>query len=732
MSRIWTIARREVRAMFDQPTGYVLLVVFLGINAFMFFRNAYLVNTASLRPMLDMMPWVFLFFVPAVAMRSLAEDNRSGLLEIVLAQPISEAELVIGKYLGVVVALFLALATTLFVPIGLALGSELQWGPVIAQYIGAALLAAGFAGIGVWASSLTRSQITAFILAVPVMFLLILVGLDPLLVGLPPALGTIAARLGVLSHFQSIGRGVLDLRDVLYFVSLAAIFLTLAYAVVLRRRMAPGGPGARRLRLGAAMLVGVLVVINLAGAEIGGRLDLTPGKAYTLSRATRDIARSLEDIVTIKVFASKDLPSEFALQKRDVDDLLDDLAGSSDGKIRIVEKDPADDPTAAEDARNLGIVPVEFNVVGQSELQVKNGYFGLVVSHADRNEPIPFVQRSDDLEYRLASMIRSMTRTTKPKVALLTDPQAGSFGNLRRQLEQSYVVEQPNLADGASSLEGYAAVIAASLADSLDPGSVDQVKRYLAGGGSALVMESGMQIAPQAPMAQGRTVGWNPVLADFGVQIAQDMVYDLRANQMIGVPTNFGRLLRPYPYFLRAQSTRSTPINSELTEVGLAWTSSIDTTAGKGAVPLLLTSDAAGVSSGFAMIDPSQQDYPTTDLATRVLGVQVADSAGGRVVVVGNSMFATDEFLQRSPENLVFALNAVDWLAQDEALIAIRAKDRRPPPILFSSEGMKDAVKYFNVAGLPILIALIGVVRLMRRRKLALVPYKPLAAGGAS
>ncbi len=230
MNRIWTIARREVKALFDQPTGYVLLIVFLAINAFMFFRNAYLSNTASLRPMLDFMPWVFLFFVPAVAMRSLAEDIRSGLLEIVLAQPISEAELVIGKYLGVLLVLLGALGTTLLIPIGLELGSELQWGPVVAQYLGAALLAAGFAGIGVWASSLSKSQITAFILAVAVMFVLILVGLDPLLVGLPPFLGTIAARLGVLSHFESIGRGVLDLRDVLYFLSLAAVFLALAYA----------------------------------------------------------------------------------------------------------------------------------------------------------------------------------------------------------------------------------------------------------------------------------------------------------------------------------------------------------------------------------------------------------------------------------------------------------------------------------------------------------------------
>ena len=240
MRRIWTIASRELRALFDLPTGYVLLVVFLAINGFLYFRQAYLSNTASLRPMLDLLPWEFLFFVPAVTMRSLAEDLRGGQIEVVLAQPVSELELLLGKYLGSVLFLWTALALTLAIPLGLSAGSDLPWGTVFGQYVGAALLSAGFAGIGVWASSLSRSQITAFIVGAGLMFVLVLVGLDPLLVGLPAGLGAIAARIGVLSHFQSLGRGVVDLRDVIYFVSLASIFLALAYGALLGRKLAPG------------------------------------------------------------------------------------------------------------------------------------------------------------------------------------------------------------------------------------------------------------------------------------------------------------------------------------------------------------------------------------------------------------------------------------------------------------------------------------------------------------
>src|SRR5207244_10902406 len=123
----------------------------------------------------------------------------------------------------------------------------------------------------------TTNQVTAFILAVAVMFVLILVGLDPLIVGLPPRLGAIAASLGVLSHFTGIDRGVIDLRDTVYFVTLAALFLLLAYFALIPRTLTARGAWLQRLRLGTVLLAAALVVVNLFGRHIGGRIDLTPG-----------------------------------------------------------------------------------------------------------------------------------------------------------------------------------------------------------------------------------------------------------------------------------------------------------------------------------------------------------------------------------------------------------------------------------------------------------------------
>jgi ABC-2 type transport system permease protein len=413
MSRVWTVARRELKALFDHPTGYILLIVFLVVNNFLFFRQVFLMGAASLRPMLDLLPWLLLFLVPAVTMRALADDARTGTLEVVLAQPLSEFELVLGKYLGALLFLWAGLALTLLVPVGLSLGADLPVGVIVAQYVGAMLLVAGLSGVGLWASSLTRNQITAFIVGVGVMFLLVLVGLDPLIVGLPPALGVIAARLGVLSHFANIARGVIDLRDAVYFLSLAAVFLILAYAAVLGRKLPRGAPAARRLQLGTAALVAATVVVNLLGGYIRGRLDLTPGRAYTLSPATRQIVHNLDDIVTIRLFASRDLPPQVSLLKRDVDDLLRDLRSASGGKVRIVERDPASSDEGRADARAAGVPPIQFNVVGQSQLQIREGYMGLAIQYADAQEAIPVIQRTDERSRRAGEIIRRSQRVAR-------------------------------------------------------------------------------------------------------------------------------------------------------------------------------------------------------------------------------------------------------------------------------------------------------------------------------
>ena len=738
MKAVWTIARRELKAMFDHPTGYILLVVFLVVNDFLFFRQAYLMHLATLRPMLDLMPWVFLFFVPAVTMRALAEEIKSGTLEVVLAQPITELELLLGKYVGQVLFLWVALALTLPVPVLLSLGADMQVGVVFAQYVGAALLAAGLAGVGVWTSSLTRNQITAFIAAVAIMFVLVLVGLDPLIVGLPPLLSTVAADLGVLSHFQNIGRGVIDLRDAIYFTTLAAIFLLLAYLAMMSRKLTRRGEAVKRLRLGVAMLVAAMVVLNLFGREIGGRLDLTPGHAFTLSRATKQLLGHLPDLVTIRVFASSQLPPQVAPTERDLRDMLSDYRSAGHGKVRVVYADPGSDSALKHQAQALGIPAVQFNVVGRSELSVKQGYLGLAVEYAGKDKTIPFLQQTNDLEYRLTSFIRALTITRRPRVALATPaatrpmPQQPSgdgvtFSQLRQGLGANYAVRSIELGNDSLHLDSTKVVVVAGSPDSLSDLERQQITAFLSHGGSALIMAGGMRLPQRTMFATARTVPWNALLAPYGVKIRSDMVYDLASNERVALPAQFGRILVQYPYWVEALSTKATPLNEESDGLFLPWSSSLDVSgARKGTVtPLFVTSKAAGVTVQQAFLQPTQH-FPTDSLSRRVMAVEINGLAGdtakgptGRLVVVGSDDFAGDRNVQNAPENLQLALNAVDWLAQDTALIGIRAKNRTPPPLVFTSVTLEDFVKYANIIGVPLLLIAWGGMRLWRRKRLA-------------
>ena len=740
MNAIKAIARRELRALFDQPTAYILLVVFLGVNDFLCFRQVELYGVASLRPMLDLLPWLLLFLVPAVTMRALAEDARSGIIEVVLAQPITELELLIGKYVGQILFLWIALAATITIPLGLAFGAHLDIGILIAQYVGAALLVAGLAGIGVWSSSVTKNQVTAFIVGVLVMFALVLVGLDPLLVGLPAGLGDVAASLGVLPHFQQIARGVIDLRDAVYFVTLAAIFIALAYLGLAGRKLAPAGQELRRLRLGTSLAVVGLVVLNLFGRHIGGRLDLTPGGEYSLSRATKGMLQQLPDLVTIKLFASSSLPPEIAFLRRDVDDLLGDYRSAGKGKVRVVVLDPTHDSSAARQAEALQIPPVQFNVVGQGSLQMKEGYLGLAVQFANGTRQIPFIRKSDDLEYRLTSFIRELTQTSKPVLGWIRVGEAGSpngdvsFGSVQEALGRSYDLRTIALAADTSIPAQTKVLVLSGSVDSLPPAQLAPLQAFLARGGNILLMAGGMTRAPQGQFAMSRPVGWNALTRTLGVSIRSDMVYDIAANAQVGLPSQFGQVVLPYPLWPRGISTKASVIDAELPSVLLPWTSSIDTAgAPKGTVtPLLVTSKLAGLMQQNVILSP-QQDFSRTNTAQRILAVQVQPKApgAGRLVVVGNGDFASDHFAQNSPENAVFVLNAVDWLAQDEALISIRSKDRTPPPLAFTNAALRGAVRYGNIIGVPLVVALFGALRLARRRARTRQPYRPLAQGAA-
>jgi ABC-2 type transport system permease protein len=730
MRRIWTVARHEVRGYFDQPTAYVLIVAFLGVSLFLAFRTMYAMGTASLRPLFDLLPVLFAVFIPAATMRSLAEERRSRTLEWLLAQPVSETEVVVGKFLGDWLFVTLALAGTVPTALGVLFVSDADPGIVVAQYIGAGLLTAQFVAIGLWASSFTRNQITAFIVAAGVCFALFLIGVPIVQIGLPPVLAGAVARLSVVTHFENVARGVVDLRDVVYFASTTGLFLFMALGAVLRDRLSHGRPEWQRLRVGVGV-VGVLVVmVNLLGSYLRGRVDLTEGNLYTLEQGTRNLLAELDDIVQVKLFASAELPPELQLQLRDVRDLLADMRGASNGNVIVEDVDPDADEDAASEAAALGISPVEFNVLRDDEFQVRRGYYGLAVVYADRSEVTPVIERTDDLEFRLASAIYNMTTTERVGIAYMQGYGAARLGDvpgLMQSLGERYDIRALDLSGEEPpviSRDSTEVLVIAGPTEPMDSLAVQRVRDFVDAGGAALLLLEPVRLDEQSPMAIPLQSGLEALLVDRGVSMMSRLVLDLASSERVNVGRQgIFQVIAPYPLWPIARPASNHAVTSGLNALTMGWAAPLEIQDSVSVQPLWTTSEAGGLHGVGDPILPNQEwNVPEEELAPRTLGVAVTPAEGdgrGRLIVVGDASFIEPQFIQANPGNVSFLANAVDWLAQEEALIRIRSKDRTPPNLVFESDTSRNLLKWGNLVGVPLLFVLFGTLRVTGRRRRA-------------
>ena len=236
MGNILAIFKREMKSYFNSPVAYILITAFLIISGWFFSAGLFLMNEASIRNIMGIIPLIFIFMIPAITMRTIAEEKRSGTIELMLTMPIKEFEIVLGKFFASLSLLFTALILTWAYVLTVSLLGNPDEGPILAGYVGLLLMGAVYLSFGIFASSLSENQIIAFIVGFFIILVFFL--LDKVLVFMPLFLARYLEYLSVDYHYNNILRGVIDSRDVIYYLSLVIFSLTLAAQVLSSRKKA--------------------------------------------------------------------------------------------------------------------------------------------------------------------------------------------------------------------------------------------------------------------------------------------------------------------------------------------------------------------------------------------------------------------------------------------------------------------------------------------------------------
>ncbi|MGQ9603565.1 MAG: ABC transporter permease [bacterium] len=236
MSKTIAIFKREFAGYFNSPIAYIYVTVFIGLSCWLFFKDFFVVGEASLRSFFGLVPWLFLFFIPAITMRLWAEEKKVGTVELLMTLPVSNSQAVLGKFLASFVFLLISLAMSLVIPIVVSILGNPDPGEIVGGYLGLLLLGAAFLSIGIFFSSLTENQIVAFIISVVAIFILLVVGDDFIVLTIPTWIARVFKVLGLGVHFDSISRGVVDSRDIIYYLTVVGFFLYLNVKSIQARR----------------------------------------------------------------------------------------------------------------------------------------------------------------------------------------------------------------------------------------------------------------------------------------------------------------------------------------------------------------------------------------------------------------------------------------------------------------------------------------------------------------
>ncbi len=442
------ILKKEINTFFASPIGYLVITLFLILNGLFIwvFKGDFNIldyGFADLSTFFLLAPWILLFLIPAVTMRSFSDEKKQGTLELLLTKPVSKLNIVLGKYFGALFLILIALLPTLLYvytihQLGNPVGN-LDYGSTFGSYFGLVFLAAAYTAIGIFCSTLSNNQIVAFITSVFVC-LIFYIGFESIT---EFTSNTFIEKLGMNYHYKSISRGVIDTRDIIYFLSVTGCFILITKLGISTTSI---------VKKDILRLVGILIAlitINVILNRVNKRFDLTKDQRYTLSKSAKNIINLAESPVVIDIFLKGEaFPSEFRRLQQETKQLLEEFNNENDNIIynfiNPLENESQRERTIQQ-LTQRGLTPMQLSVQENGKSTQEVIFPWALASYNERTVTIPLIKNKigasqqdlvsnsvQHLEYAFADGLNKLLKPKSKKIAILK-------GN--KQLENKYIAD---------------------------------------------------------------------------------------------------------------------------------------------------------------------------------------------------------------------------------------------------------------------------------------------------
>lgn len=481
------------------------------------------------------------------------------------------------------------------------------------------------------------------------------------------------------------------------------------------------------------ILVAVIVIIvNILSGNYFFRIDLTEGKEYTLSKATRNILKNLDKPVTITAYFSKDLPPNIGNISGNLKDMLIEYGSRSKGMVVYRFVNPNEKETLEQEAVKNGIQPVMINVREKDQVKQQKAYMGAIVSLGDGKEVIPFFQPGAAMEYALSTSIKKLSVTGKPPVAYIQghgEPDLNELMQAYTDLSVLYSVEPYKLTDTADIPDRYTTVAIVRPTDTIPQDQLKRLDNFLTRGGNIFLAINRVEGDFSIAMGKPVSIGIDDWLMQKGISISDNFIIDASCGA-VTVQQQQGNFMMSsqvsFPYLPVITKFGNNPAVNGLESVSLQFASPVTFTGDstKKFIPLAFTSAKSGSLKAPLYFDIQKQwtqdDFPMSDIVVAgILEGKLSGNNNSRIIIVSDGDFAINgpqRGNQLPPDNVSLLVNSIDWLSDGTGLIDLRTKEVTSRPINELADGTKSFLKWLNFAAPVVLILIYGLIRMQGNR----------------